>query len=134
MNYAIGRRIGPAIFSREKSRFLNKEHLIRAHRFYEKHGGKTIIIARFIPIIRTFAPFVAGIGEMSYRALRGVQRHRRRRVGRRRSRSPGSGSATSEFVKKNFPFVILAIIVISLIPVVVEFWRAKRAGRKPEAS
>src|SRR5947207_2554443 len=67
VNYAIGRRIGPKIFSRESSRFLNKEHLLRAHRFYEKHGGKTIIIARFIPIIRTFAPFVAGIGEMSYR-------------------------------------------------------------------
>src|SRR5262249_13977379 len=67
VNYAIGRKVGPMVFNKEKSRFLNKEHLLRAHRFYEKHGGKTIIIARFIPIIRTFAPFVAGIGEMSYR-------------------------------------------------------------------
>src|SRR5687767_11932826 len=67
VNYSIGRRIGPKIFSSQTSRLLNKAHLMRAKAFYERHGGKTIILARFIPIIRTFAPFVAGIGEMGYR-------------------------------------------------------------------
>src|SRR5438034_5029332 len=67
VNYAAGFRIGPRVFTREDSRLLNRQHLIRAQEFYEKHGGKTIILARFIPIIRTFAPFVAGVGRMSYR-------------------------------------------------------------------
>ena len=66
MNYAAGYFIGPQVFSREKSRLLNKKHLLRAHDFYEKYGGLTIILARFMPIVRTFAPFVAGIGKMSY--------------------------------------------------------------------
>src|SRR5206468_2593940 len=66
VNYAIGRRVGPKVFTSETSRLLNKEHLLRTHAFYEKYGGKTIILARFMPIIRTFAPFVAGIGQMGY--------------------------------------------------------------------
>ena len=67
VNYYIGYRIGPRIFAREDSWLLNKKHLIRAHNFYEEWGGMTIILARFVPIVRTFAPFVAGIGQMSYR-------------------------------------------------------------------
>ncbi len=66
-NYWIGDYVGPKVFHQEQSRFLNREYLVRTHQFYEKHGGKTIIIARFLPIIRTFAPFVAGIGSMTYR-------------------------------------------------------------------
>jgi membrane-associated protein len=66
LNYAIGYRIGPRVFRGEGSRFLNRKHLERTHEFYERHGAKTIVIARFLPIIRTFAPFVAGIGRMSY--------------------------------------------------------------------
>src|SRR5213594_2293100 len=66
VNYAAGYRIGPRVFTRDDSRLLNRKHLLHARRFYERHGGKTIILARFIPIIRTFAPFVAGIGRMSY--------------------------------------------------------------------
>ncbi|MCL1893501.1 MAG: VTT domain-containing protein [Holophagaceae bacterium] len=66
VNYSVGLRLGPAVFRREDSRWLNKKHLLSAQAFYEKHGGKTIIIARFLPFIRTFAPFVAGIGRMSY--------------------------------------------------------------------
>lgn len=65
-NYWIGYFVGPKVFNKENSRFLNKKHLIRTHQFYERHGGKTTIIARFMPIIRTFAPFVAGIGRMNY--------------------------------------------------------------------
>jgi membrane-associated protein len=67
VGYAIGYRSGPAIFSREKSLLFNKDHLLKAHEFYERHGGKTIILARFIPILRTFAPVVAGVGRMRYR-------------------------------------------------------------------
>jgi membrane-associated protein len=126
VNYAIGRRVGPKIFAREKSRFLNKEHLLRAHRFYEKHGGKTIIIARFIPIIRTFAPFVAGIGQMSYRRFAAFNV-----VGAVvwvvSFTLAGFWFGNLPFVKKNFPLVIFAIIVISVIPAVVEFWRARRS-------
>ncbi len=66
-NYWIGRFVGPKVFSHEKSRFFNHEHLERTHAFYEKHGGKTVVFSRFLPIIRTFAPFVAGVGSMSYR-------------------------------------------------------------------
>ena len=67
INYEVGRLIGPRIARREKSRFVNKEHIAKTHEFYEKYGAKTIIIARFIPIIRTFAPFVAGLGNMGYK-------------------------------------------------------------------
>ncbi|MFO0910361.1 MAG: VTT domain-containing protein, partial [Isosphaeraceae bacterium] len=66
INYLIGSYVGPAVFHSERSRLLNRKHLNEAHEFYEKYGGKTIILARFIPIVRTFAPFVAGIGKMSY--------------------------------------------------------------------
>src|SRR6185436_5428556 len=66
VNYAVGARLGPAVFTSDTSRFLNRKHLYRTQDFYERYGGKTIIIAGFIPIIRTFAPFIAGIGKMSY--------------------------------------------------------------------
>ena len=69
VNYAIGARLGPKVFAREDSWLLNKKHLMEAHRFYEKHGGKTIVLARFIPILRTFAPVVAGVGKMHYRTF-----------------------------------------------------------------
>jgi membrane-associated protein len=128
VNYAIGRRIGPKIFSRESSRFLNKEHLLRAHRFYEKHGGKTIIIARFIPIIRTFAPFVAGIGQMGYRrfAMFNVVGGVVWVVG---FTLLGYWFGNLPWVKRNFTIVILAIIVISVMPAVIEFWRARRHAK-----
>ena len=132
VNYSIGKYAGPKVFHSEKSRLLNKDHLLKAQRFYEKHGGKTIIIARFIPIIRTFAPFVAGIGKMNYFrfALYNVT----------------GGIAwvwsflligywfgNQPIVKKNFTLVILAIIVISVLPVVFEFWKAWREGKRAAA-
>lgn len=125
VNYAIGARIGPRVFSHSDSRLFNREHLIRTQRFYEKYGGKTIVLARFIPIIRTFAPFVAGIGTMAYPrfALFNVT---------------GGALWVLSFllggfffgnvpaVKQNFPYVIVAIIVISIMPPILEYLRARR--------
>jgi len=126
VNYAAGYWIGPRVFSREDSWLLNKQHLERTHRFYEKYGGKTIIFARFIPIIRTFAPFVAGIGKMSYsrfityNVVGGI-------VWIAAFIYAGYFFGNIPIVKDNFSLVILAIIVISVMPAVIEFWRARSA-------
>lgn len=123
-NYWIGRIIGPKIFHKEKVRFLKKEYLDRTHKFYERYGGKTIIIARFIPIIRTFAPFVAGIGSMtywkfiSYNIIGGV-------AWITICLSAGYFFGNLPVVKNNFTLVILAIIIISVLPAVIEFLRQK---------
>lgn len=120
VNYAFGAFIGNFV-----SRFVNKKHLTKTHNFYEKYGGKTIIIARFIPIIRTFAPFVAGIGAMSYRrfvvynVIGGVAWVTAFLCG-------GYALGNVDSVKRNFHIIILAIIVISVIPAVVEFFLARR--------
>jgi membrane-associated protein len=119
VNYWIGHYIGPKVFKKDY-KFLNKEYLERTHKFFEKHGGKTIIIARFLPIIRTFAPFLAGVGRMSYfkfliyniiGAIAWVGLFL----------WSGYFFGNVPFVKENFTFVILAIIVISLIPAGIEF-------------
>ena len=122
VNYWIGYAMGPKVFTREDSRFLNKEHLERTHRFYQKYGGKTIILARFIPIIRTFAPFVAGIGMMTYRrfiafnVIGGI-------VWIFSFVLTGYYFGNIPFVRNNFIFVILAIIIISVLPVIIELLR-----------
>ena len=128
LNYWIGWYIGPKVFHKEKSIFFNPEHLRRTHKFYEKYGGKTIIIARFIPIIRTFAPFVAGIGQMSYRRFLSFN------VWGAILWVPAFVYAGYFFgniplVKKNFSLVILIIIVLSVMPAVVEFIRHRREAR-----
>ena len=132
VNYYIGFKLGPKVFSREDSRLLNKKHLTYAHDFYEKYGGKTIILARFIPIIRTFAPFVAGIGKMSYPrfALYNVTGGIAWVIllvlaGRFFGQQP--------FVKNHFEVVIFAIIIISVLPAIWEFIRARREARKAAA-
>jgi membrane-associated protein len=134
VNYAIGYRLGPKVFSREDSRLLNKKHLVEAHEFYERYGGKTIILARFMPIVRTFAPFVAGIGRMNYArfALFNVA------GGVAWVLSfllAGSWIGGREVIQKNFKLVILAIIVISVLPAVIEVLRSRmrRAKAHPEA-
>lgn len=120
VNYLIGRAIGPRVFSAEQSWLLNKKHLIEAHQFYEKHGGKTIIIARFLPIIRTFAPFVAGVGYMSLRqfslynivsALLWI------------GSLVGAGYFFGQLpiIRDNFAVVIYGIIVVSLLPPILAF-------------
>jgi membrane-associated protein len=129
VNYQIGHLIGPKVFHREDSRFLKKEYLERTHKFYEKYGGKTIIIARFVPIIRTFAPFVAGVGAMTYsrfivyNVIGGIAWVILFVFG-------GYYFGNLPLVKKNFSLVILAIIVISVMPGVIEFLRA-RYGKNP---
>jgi len=129
VNYWIGDFVGPKVFHQENSRFLNKEYLIRTHQFYEKHGGKTIIIARFLPIIRTFAPFVAGIGSMTYRRflLFNV-------VGGMLwvflFVPAGYFFGSVPIVKNNFSLVIIALILIPGIPTVVEVIRMQLKRRK----
>jgi membrane-associated protein len=125
VNYWVGKIIGPKVFHEEKSRVFNKQHLERTHQFYEKYGGKTIIIARFVPIIRTFAPFVAGIGRMTYlkfityNVVGGI-------LWILAFISCGFFFGNIPVVKRNFTLVIMAIIVISILPGVIEFIREKR--------
>ena len=129
VNYWIGHLIGPRAFSGE-IRFLKKTYLDRTHEFYEKHGGKTIILARFVPIIRTFAPFVAGVGSMSYghfisyNIIGGIAWVTLFTWG-------GYFFGTLPFVQDNFSFVVLAIILISVLPGVVEVIkeRSRKAKR-----
>lgn len=125
VNYAIGHYMGPKVFSKKDSRIFRKEYLDKTHRFYEKYGAKTIILARFVPIVRTFAPFVAGIGAMSY--------------GKFLTYNIVGGAlwiclfvlggyffGGLPIVKQNFTLVILAIIALSIMPGVIEFIRARR--------
>ncbi len=127
-NYWIGAWLGPKAFSGEY-RFLKKKHLDRTHAFYEKYGGKTIIIARFVPIVRTFAPFVAGIGAMNYakfiiyNIIGGVAWVALFVFG-------GYWLGATDFAKNHFSVIVAAIILISVMPIAFEFWRAYRE-RKP---
>jgi membrane-associated protein len=131
VNYAIGYHLGPKVFKYERSWFFNPKHLLKAQAFYDKYGSKTLIMARFVPIVRTFAPFVAGIGRMPYRRFIVY--------------SVSGGVAWVlictlagyffggfEFVQKNFEIVIVAVVLISVMPMVVErvlAWRRKRSGQ-----
>lgn len=130
VNYAIGRTLGPKVFHSETSRLLNRQHLLKAQGFYEKHGGKAIFLARFLPIVRTFAPFVAGIGKMNYfrfwlfnvsGAICWVGLF-----------LPGGYVfGNMPVIKRNFSLVILGIIVVSLLPLIYE-WLKARKGTRPE--
>jgi membrane-associated protein len=128
-NYWIGHFIGPRVFHQEKSRFLKREYLDRTHRFYEKYGAETIIIARFVPIIRTFAPFVAGIGRMSYwrfisyNVIGGIGWVALFVFG-------GYFFGNIPFVRRNFSLVIIAIIIISVLPALFEVFRQRRETRR----
>lgn len=125
VNYWIGKKLGHKLFSSKSSRFIKKEHFDKTHKFYEKYGGKTIIIARFAPIIRTFAPFVAGIGEMTYwkfltyNVIGGILWIAIFVFG-------GYFFGNLPFVKNNFSVIVVAIILISLLPMVIEFIKHRR--------
>jgi membrane-associated protein len=129
VNYWIGAKLGPAVFKRDDSIWLRKKHLSRAHEFFERYGGRAIILARFVPIVRTFVPFVAGIGQMTYtrflayNVIGGF-------VWIYFFTYAGWMFGNQPFVQKNFKLVILAIIILSVVPIVVEFaneWRRSRA-------
>lgn len=124
VNYEIGRIFGDKLINIAGGKLIKKEHLDKTNKFYEKHGGKTIIFARFIPIVRTLAPFVAGIGKMQYRhfisfnAIGGI-------LWVLVVSALGFFFGNIPVVKKNFEFVIIAIIFISIVPVIIEFLRSK---------
>jgi membrane-associated protein len=129
VNYAIGYRLGPKVFKYEQSWFFNKKHLLRAQDFYEKYGSKTIILARFVPIVRTFAPFVAGIGKMQYRRF-GFYNVLGGTAWVFICVFAGVWFGQMQWVKEHFEMVIIAIVLISVMPMAVEFvleWR--RRGR-----
>jgi membrane-associated protein len=129
VNYWVGYRLGPAVFKREDSRLLNKKHLLKAQEFYEKYGGKTIILARFVPVVRTFAPFVAGVGRMNFfrfwlfNIIGGV-------AWVLICVLAGYFLGSIPIVKKNFELVIVMIVVISVLPMAFEFWQARRASKR----
>jgi membrane-associated protein len=129
VNYWIGHYVGPKVFSKEGSLLLNKEYLQRTHDFYEKHGGKTIIIARFVPIIRTFAPFVAGIGRMHYKTFF-IYNVVGAFVWVTSLTLAGYFFGGLPFVKANFEYVILGIIALSLMPLFFEYIRHHYRRRK----
>ena len=125
LNYQIGRFLGPKVFHWENSRFFNKAALVKTHAFYEKHGGKTLVISRFLPLFRTFAPFVAGIGAMSYARftffnLAGA-------ISWVASLSlAGYFFGNLPWVQKNLTAVILGIIAVSMIPVAIGWWQHRK--------
>jgi membrane-associated protein len=132
LNYAIGKKIGPKVFQWENSRFFNKAAFEKTHAFYEKHGGVTIIVARFMPFIRTFAPFVAGVGAMTYSkffsfnvigAILWVVS----------LTTLGYWIGNTEWVQKNFSVVTLAMIIIPGLPAVFEFLRHTVFKKKTSA-
>ena len=125
--YFLGRKAGPRIFNRPNSRFFRREHLIRTHEFYEKHGGKTIIYARFIPIIRTFTPFVAGVAQMPYRRF--ISFSIFGGMGWIFSMTMlGHQLGSIPLVRQHFEKVIVAIIVLSLMPAIFHVLKARRVA------
>jgi membrane-associated protein len=133
VNYWVGKKLGPAVFKREDSIWLRKKHLERAHEFFEKYGGRAVILARFVPIVRTFVPFIAGVGSMTYPRFLAYNL-----IGGfiwiYFFTYAGFFFGNQPFVQKNFKLVILAIIILSVVPIVVEFYREWRKSRRQPAA
>lgn len=129
VNYWVGHHLGPRVFSKENSRFFNKAYLKKTDDFYKKHGGKTIILARFVPIIRTFAPFVAGIGKMNYstflfyNVIGGF-------LWVTSLTFAGYFFGQMRIVKENFEFAVIGIVIISILPILIEFAKHKFSSKK----
>ena len=128
VNYSVGLRLGPQVFRYENSWLLNKKHLFRAQEFYERYGGKTIILARFVPIVRTFAPFVAGVGRMDYRRF-AVYNVAGGAAWVALCLVAGYCFGGIGWVNDHFELVLVAIVGISVLPMAAEFVRARRLGR-----
>ena len=130
MNYWIGHRVGAKAYSGEV-KWIKKEYMERTHKFFEKHGGRAVFLARFVPIIRTFVPFVAGISQMPYgffirwNIIGGITWVAVFSL-------LGFFFGNIPFVQQNFELVILAILVISVIPVFIEAWNVRKDSRKPK--
>jgi membrane-associated protein len=131
VNYSIGRTLGPKVFHSETSKLLNRQHLLKAQEFYVRHGGKAILLARFLPIVRTFAPFVAGIGKMNRMrfwmfnvsgAICWVGLFL----------TAGFYFGNMPVIKRNFSLVILGIIVVSVLPVIYEWYKARKEAARKE--
>ncbi|MGL4465437.1 MAG: VTT domain-containing protein [Planctomycetia bacterium] len=133
VNYTLGRQAGQHVFEKGRLKFVKREHLLAAHAFYEKHGGKAIVLARFVPVIRTFVPFVAGVASMSYREFAfynitgGV-------LWVVSMTSAGYLLGQIEIVRKNFEIVVVLVVVVSVLPVALEAWKQMRKGPAKEES
>jgi membrane-associated protein len=133
VGYLFGRKVGPALFRRPQSMLFNPDHVTKAQGFFDRHGSKTIVMARFVPVVRTFAPIVAGAGRMKYRTfvtfnivggfLWGVG-----------VTTLGFFLGKIDFIKKNIEFAAIVIVAVSIAPVVIEFLRHRRAAKAAAAS
>ncbi len=129
VGYLFGKKVGPSLFDRPQSKFFKPEHVAKAQAFFDKHGAKTIVLARFVPIVRTFTPIVAGVGNMKYRtfvmynlvggALWGIG-----------VTSLGYFLGEIDFIKKNIEFAAMIIVAVSILPVVLEFMKHRKAAQK----
>lgn len=128
-NYLIGHFFGRKLFSKPDSRIFKQSYLDKTHRFFEKHGGKTILLARFVPIVRTFAPFVAGMGRMHYTHFM-IFNFTGAILWVLLFSYTGYFFGTIPVVQKNMSLLMIAIIIVSLLPMLIEWWRTKRAARK----
>ncbi|CAN5726466.1 hypothetical protein BH20ACT4_BH20ACT4_00600 [soil metagenome] len=130
VGYAFGRKVGPALFNRPSSRLFKQENVVKAHEFFEKYGPKSIVLARFVPIVRTFTPIVAGIGQMRYRTFvtYNVVGGLLWAVG---VTSLGHFLGEIEFIRNNIELAIVAVVLVSVLPIAVELYRA-RTHRRPE--
>lgn len=129
VNYRIGYVLGPKVFKGEDGRFLKRSHLQRTQAFYDKHGGKTIILARFMPIIRTFAPFVAGVGRMPYKRF-GMFNVAGAALWVPPFLFGGYFLGNIPAIKTNFHIMVVLVVILSILPAGIEFWRSRRRSKE----